>query len=76
MSRVFAIYLVLLGWKTFKYYYETDELPNPRPTKPQEKLDQMWPLGHFLPAAKNFSWVGIDFIQETDYKKPAPTKFS
>ena len=28
-TRVFAIYLIMLGWKTCKYYYETDELPNP-----------------------------------------------
>ena len=36
-TRVFAIYQILLGWKTYKYYYETDELPNPRPTQPKEK---------------------------------------
>ena len=29
-----------------------------------------------FPTANSFSWVGIDFIQETDYKKPNPTKFS
>ena len=33
---VFAICQILLGWKTFKYYYETDELPNPRPTQPKK----------------------------------------
>ena len=27
---VFAIYEILLSWKTYKCYYETDELPNPR----------------------------------------------
>ena len=26
-----------LGWKTYKYYYETDELPNPRPTQPKKQ---------------------------------------
>ena len=35
-TRVFAIYLIMLGWKTCKYYYETDELPNPRPTQPKK----------------------------------------
>ena len=35
--RVFAIYQMMLGWKTYKYYYETDELPNPRPTQPKKK---------------------------------------
>ena len=29
-----------------------------------------------FPTANNFSWVGIGFIYETDYKKPNPTKFS
>ena len=29
-----------------------------------------------FPTANSFSWVGIDFIQDTDYKKPNPTKFS
>ena len=45
--KVFAIYQILFGWKTYKYYYETDELPQ---------------LGHFFPAANNFSWVGIGFM--------------
>ena len=36
-NRVFAIYQILLGWKTYKYYHETDELPNPRPTQPKKK---------------------------------------
>ena len=37
-TRVFAIYLILLGWKQYKYYYETDELPNPRPIQPKKKI--------------------------------------
>ena len=36
-NRVFAIYQILLGWKTYKYCYETDELPNPRQTQPKKK---------------------------------------
>ena len=36
--RVLAIYLIMLGWKTSKYYYETDELPHPRPTQPKKQL--------------------------------------
>ena len=31
-------------------------------------------FGPLFPKANNFSWVGIGFIQETDYKKPNPTK--
>ena len=37
ITRVFAIYEILLGWKTYEYYYETDKLPNPRPTRPKKK---------------------------------------
>ena len=34
--RLFAIYLIMLGWKTCKFYYETEELANPRPTQPKK----------------------------------------
>ena len=27
---------ILLGWDTYEYYYETVELPNPRPTQPKK----------------------------------------
>ena len=37
LIRVFAIYQIMLGWKTCKYYHETNELPNPRPTQPKKK---------------------------------------
>ena len=30
-------YQLVLGWKTHELYYETDELPNPRPTQPKKK---------------------------------------
>ena len=33
-------------------------------------------FGPLFPTANDFSWVGMSFIQETDYKKPNPTKFS
>ena len=33
-------------------------------------------LGPIFPTANNFSWVGIDFTQETDYKKPTSIMFS
>ena len=34
--RVFAIYQIMLGWITETKHYETDELPNPRPTQPMK----------------------------------------
>ena len=66
-NRVFAIYLVILGWKTYKYYCETNELPNPRPTQPNpRKIRLQVATGQKV----FFSWVGIGFIYilETDYK--------
>ena len=39
---VVAVYLTLLGRKTYKYSYEADELPNPRPNPTQEKLGWKW----------------------------------
>ena len=72
---VFAIHQILLGWKTYKYYNETDELPNPRPTQPKKNYIKSGVWATF-PTTNIFSWVGIDFIWEADYKKPNPTKFS
>ena len=75
-NRGFPIYQTMLGYKTCKYYYETDELiRDPRPTQPKKKSGQKWRLGHFFPQQNTFSWVRTDFITwETDYKKPNPTK--
>ena len=50
---------VLLGWKTYKYYYETDELPNPRPTQNQEKSGEKF--GPLFSTANNF-FVGWDWF--------------
>ena len=62
--RVFAIHHILLGWKTCKKYYETDELPNPRPTQPNPRNIRLkrgiWAT--FFPQQIFFSWVGIGFI--------------
>ena len=58
---MFAISQILLGWESYKYYYETDELPNPRPTQ-LKKIRLKVAFGPLFPTANNFSWVGIDFI--------------
>ena len=34
---IVAIYQIILGWETYKYFYETDELPNSRPTQPKKR---------------------------------------
>ena len=62
----------MLGWETCKYYYETDELPNPRPTQPKKNMSNV-AFGPLFPTANTFPWVGIGFIQETVYRKPNPT---
>ena len=48
----------------------TQGRPNPR------KVRLKVVFGTHFPTANNFSWFGIGFIEETDYKKPNPTKFS
>ena len=46
-----------------KYYYETDEFPNPRPTQPEKKKRQKkGRLGHFFPQQIISAWVGIGFV--------------
>ena len=36
--RVFTIYQILLGRKTYKYYYETDQTSQPKANPTQEKI--------------------------------------
>ena len=52
---MFSIYQILFGWKTYKYYYETDELPYPR------KIRLKVVFGSFFPTAKVF-FVGWDWF--------------
>ena len=91
MSGAWPIYLsgsyfagpAVRGWKTYKYDYETVELPNPRPTQPKKKKwlkVAFWPL---FPTANNFRrLVGIGFIypvlskKQTTSEKPDPAKLS
>ena len=47
--RMFTTYQILLGWKTYKQYYETDEIPDPRPTQPKKNWVKKRHLGHFSP---------------------------
>ena len=61
-NRMFAIYQILLGWKTYpSKYFETDELPNPRPTQPK-KIRLKVAFGLLFPTEMNLSWVRIGFI--------------
>ena len=76
MCLRYTCHQIILGWKTYRYYYETDELPNPRPIQPKKSQANSGIWATFFLTANIFSWVGIGFIQETDYKKPNPDKFS
>ena len=67
-SRVLATHQKLLGWETYKRYHETVELPNPRPTKHNNKKWLKAAFGPLSPTAI--------FILETHYKKSNPTKLS
>ena len=49
----------------------TDGQPNPRKKKGLKVA-----FGPLFPTANIFSWVGLGFMWETDYKKPDPTTFS
>ena len=59
-NRVSAIYQFLLGTKTCNDYYETDKLPNPRPTQPKKNRFKVV-FGPLFPTANIFSLVGIGF---------------
>ena len=72
------IYRIQVGWK--KHINVTVKPTNPptqgqpNPRKARLKV-ACGPL--FFPCSKIFFWwVGIDFVSETDYKKPNLTKFS
>ena len=48
-----ANYQIILGWKTYKCYYETGELPNPRPTQPKKNRSKV-AFGPLFPTIKRF----------------------
>ena len=61
INWVFTIYLIMLGWKTCKYYYETDELsptrgqPNPRKTRLKVAFGSIF-------SHRNYFFVGWDWF--------------
>ena len=58
----YLVYQTILRWKKCKYYYETDELPNPRPTQPNpRKIRLKVAFGRLSLTEIIFSWVGNDF---------------
>ena len=61
-----------------KYDHETDELPatqgQPNTRQNYCRLKVAFWVTFFCPTANNFSWVGLDFISVTDYRKPNPTQ--
>ena len=50
----------MLGWKTFTYYYETDKLPNPRPTQPKKKYVKKVAFGPLCFFPQQIFFVGWD----------------
>ena len=75
-SRAIAIYQIMLGWKTCKYYHETYDLPNPRPT--QSDKNYVKNVGHIFPQQIVFL-VGVGiwcYIGNRPQETQSPTKTS
>ena len=74
-NRVFAIYQIMLSWKTYKYCRETDELPNRRPTQqPEKKSVKSGIWATFLPQRMVFRGLGFFFflfVGKQTGKKPS-----
>ena len=51
----------MLDCKTYKYCHETDELPNPRPTQPEEKIVKSGNWATFSHSTNHFV-VGWDWF--------------
>ena len=59
LRRAFAIHQILFAFKTCKYCYETDELPNPKANPTQQKLGYKWHLSHFFSRKIFFCGLGL-----------------
>ena len=68
------MYQIVLGWKSYKYCYETDELPNPRPTQHKKKYVKSGIWVTFSPQQKHFSWVGIEFYIGNSLQETSPNQ--
>ena len=69
---------IMFGWETYKCYYETVELPNPRPTQTHEKVGKKWQIGPLFPTANEvFRGLGLVlYRKQQTTKNPTQTKFS
>ena len=73
ITRVFAIYQILLGWKTCTYYYETDELPNPRPAPPKIINRLKVAFGPLFPCEQIiFRGLGLILYWKQTTRNPTP----
>ena len=75
LFKVFAIYPSMLGWKTDKYYYETDKLPSPRPTQPKKKWLRV-AFGHFFPQQITFRGLGVIYCRKQTTRNPTQSNSS
>ena len=60
------------GWKTYKHYYETDELSNPRPTKPKKKKVKggIWATLFFAHRIFFFGGLGLLLYRKQSTRIP------
>ena len=74
---MFAIYQILLSWGNILLLSWNRRTPQPKANPTQDEIPGRLKVafGTLLLTASSFSWGGIDFMSETDYKKPNPTKF-
>ena len=73
---VCAIYQIIWGWKTYKYYYETDEFPNPRPTQPTKKMVESGIWATFSHGKYFVRGLGLVLYRKQTTRNPTQPNYS
>ena len=60
--RLFAIYQILLGWGTYKYFMKPRNFPTQGQSNPRKIRSKVANWATFSLYTTIFSWVGIDFV--------------
>ena len=62
---------IMLGWKTYTYYCETDLTHQPKANPTQEKTGEKWHvLGHFSPPQVFFRALGLILCRKQTTRNP------
>ena len=75
--RLFAIYLIMLGWNTYTLVHVIMKptIPNPRPTQPKKIRLKVALRPLFSPQQIIFRGLGLVLHRKQNYKKPNPNKY-